>query len=52
MRTAVSADPRDLSVLRERVLELGTSALRAIQAIGEHEAPQGLPTRPSIVLPP
>jgi serine/threonine-protein kinase HipA len=41
MRTAVSADPRDLSVLRERVLELGTSALRAIQAIGEHEAPQG-----------
>ncbi len=38
----MTAEPRDLALVRERVLELGASALRAIQAIVESEAPQGL----------
>jgi hypothetical protein len=46
--TAASAQPRDLPLVRERVLELGASALRAIQAIGEHEAPQGF-ANPTVV---
>jgi serine/threonine-protein kinase HipA len=42
LRGAVTAQPRDLTLVRERVLELGASALRAIQAIVEAEALQGL----------
>ncbi len=42
LRAAVAAQPRDLTLVREQVLELGASALRAIQAIVETEAPPGL----------
>jgi serine/threonine-protein kinase HipA len=41
LRDAVAAQPRDLSVVRERISALGVAALRAIQTIGETESPQG-----------
>lgn len=41
LRDAVGADPRDLSVVRERIFELGVAALRAIHAVGEAAAPTG-----------
>jgi serine/threonine-protein kinase HipA len=41
LREAVAAQPRDLSVVRERVFDLGGAALRAIHTIGETESPQG-----------
>lgn len=47
LRAAVAEQPRDLSVVRERIFALGVAALRAIDAIGEAEAPAGYvdPTR-------
>jgi serine/threonine-protein kinase HipA len=41
LRDAIAAQPRDLSVVRERIFELGVAALRAIHAVGEAEAPAG-----------
>lgn len=41
LRDAVAAQPRDLSVVRERIFELGVAALRAIYAVGEAESPPG-----------
>jgi len=41
LRDAVAAEPRDLSVVRERVFELGVAALRTIHAVGEAESPPG-----------
>jgi serine/threonine-protein kinase HipA len=41
LRDAVAAQPRDLSVVRERIFELGIAALRAIRAVGEAESPSG-----------
>jgi uncharacterized protein (DUF2267 family) len=41
LRDAVATQPRDLTLVRERVAELGAMALRVIRAIGEDEAPQG-----------
>jgi serine/threonine-protein kinase HipA len=47
LRDAIAAQPRDLSVVRERIFALGVAALRAIHAVGEAEAPPGYvnPTR-------
>jgi hypothetical protein len=41
LRNAIATQPRDLTLVRERVAELGTMALRLIRAIGEDEAPPG-----------
>jgi serine/threonine-protein kinase HipA len=41
LRDAVAAQPRDLSVVRERIFELGVAALRTIKAVGEAELPPG-----------
>jgi hypothetical protein len=41
LRNAVAAQPRDLSVVRERIFELGIAALRAIHAVGEAESSSG-----------
>ncbi len=41
LHDAVAAQPRDLSVVRERIFELGVAALRAIHAVGEAELPPG-----------
>ncbi len=41
LRDAVGAEPRDLSVVRERIFALGVAALRAIHAVGEAESPSG-----------
>jgi serine/threonine-protein kinase HipA len=38
---AVAASPRDLGLVRERMVELGASALRTVRAIGESEPPPG-----------
>jgi serine/threonine-protein kinase HipA len=47
LRDAVASQPRDLSVIRERIFALGVAALRAIRTVGETEAPSGYvnPTR-------
>ncbi len=37
----MAANPRDLAVVRERIVELGASALRVVRAIGEAEPPPG-----------
>jgi serine/threonine-protein kinase HipA len=39
LRNAIATQPRDLTLVRQRVAELGTMALRVIRAIGEDEAP-------------
>lgn len=41
LRDAVAMQPRDLSVVRERIFQLGVAALRAIHAVGEADAPAG-----------
>jgi serine/threonine-protein kinase HipA len=41
LRDALSTQPRDLTVVRERIFQLGVDALRAIRAVGEAETPQG-----------
>ena len=41
LRDAIVTQPRDLTLVRERVAELGATALRVIRAIGEDEAPPG-----------
>jgi serine/threonine-protein kinase HipA len=41
LRNAIATQPRDLTLVRERVAELGAMALRVIRAIGEDEAPPG-----------
>jgi serine/threonine-protein kinase HipA len=41
LRDTVVRQPRDLALVRERIAELGGTALRAIKAIGEDEAPSG-----------
>jgi len=41
LNEAVAASPRDLSLVRERTVELAASALRAVRAIGEVEPPPG-----------
>jgi serine/threonine-protein kinase HipA len=41
LRDALSAQPRDLAVVREGIFQLGVDALRAIRAVGEAETPQG-----------
>lgn len=38
---AVASDPRDLALVRERMIELGARALRVARAIGEVEPPPG-----------
>lgn len=38
---AVAAQPRDLSLVRQRIFDLGVAALRAIHAVGEAESPPG-----------
>ena len=38
---AVAANPRDLTLVRERIVELGASALRVVWAIAETEPPPG-----------
>lgn len=44
LREALSTQPRDLSVVRERIFQLGVDALRAIRSIGEDETPQSYVT--------
>lgn len=41
LHDAVAAQPRDLSVVRQRIFDLGVAALRAIHAVGEAESPPG-----------
>jgi serine/threonine-protein kinase HipA len=41
LRDALSTQPRDLTVVRERIFQLGVDALRAIRAVGEAETPPG-----------
>jgi hypothetical protein len=41
LHDAVATQPRDLTLVRERVAEIGAMALRVIRAIGEDEAPRG-----------
>jgi serine/threonine-protein kinase HipA len=41
LHDAVAAQPRDLSVVRQRIFDLGIAALRAIHAVGEAESPPG-----------
>jgi serine/threonine-protein kinase HipA len=38
---AVAANPRDLTLVRERIVDLGANALRVVRAIGEAEPPPG-----------
>ncbi len=40
LRDALSTQPRDLTVVRERIFRLGVDALRAIRAVGEAETSQ------------
>jgi hypothetical protein len=41
LAATVYAEPRDMHVVRERVIELAASALRVVRAIGEAEPPPG-----------
>jgi HipA-like C-terminal domain len=41
LRDAIAAEPRDMSVVREGIFELGVAALRAIHAVGDTESPPG-----------
>jgi hypothetical protein len=38
---AAATDPRDLTLVRERIVELGAGALRVVRAIAEAEPPPG-----------
>jgi serine/threonine-protein kinase HipA len=41
LRDAVAADPREETLVRERIVELGAGALRVVRAIAEAEPPPG-----------